>query len=180
MAAKLDTDVSRGRAGVSMGELSDQTKQPEPPQLGSDQSATDLNGLNGKGFRGGWKYKKKGAGKGTDKGGDMGKSKGKGAQTKLNAIGDGKGENRQLVHLPSFTGCFVCGGKHYARDCLKSSGGPAGKSTHAGVLTLCGLKVTESMPRDLVTLVFWIRGAQTLESQRRTATAHLKPRKQKT
>ena len=53
MAVKLDTDVTRGRAGVSMGELSDPTKHPGPPQFGGDQAATDLIGLNGKGHRGG-------------------------------------------------------------------------------------------------------------------------------
>ena len=82
MAVKSDTDVSRGRAGVAIGELSDQAKQPGPPQFGSDQMATDLNALNGKGYRGGWKNKRKGAGKGTDKGGDKGKSKGKGHHAK--------------------------------------------------------------------------------------------------
>ena len=66
MAVKLDTDVSRGEAGVAMGEQSDPAKHPGPPQFGGGHAGTDLNGISGKGPRVGWKGKRKGTGKGTD------------------------------------------------------------------------------------------------------------------
>ena len=61
MAVKLDTDVSRGKEGVAMGEQSDLAKQPGPPQFppGGDQGRPGLNAFNGKGHRWAWKKKRK-------------------------------------------------------------------------------------------------------------------------
>ena len=96
MAAKLDIDVPRGRAGVAMGELSGPNKHPGPPQFGGDQVATDLIGLNSKGHRGGWKIRGKEPEKGTDKGGDKGKGKGKTQQTNLNVTADRPSKPRRV------------------------------------------------------------------------------------
>ena len=51
MAAKLDTDVSQGRAGVAMGECHDLSKQPGRDQFptGGDLGAADISAFNGKG-----------------------------------------------------------------------------------------------------------------------------------
>ena len=94
-AAKLDTDVSQGRAGVAMGEQVDLSKQPGPQQLttGEGQWNAELYAFNGKGGKGGGKNKRsrspsRGYGKGMDKGGDKGKGKGKAQQTNLNATAD--------------------------------------------------------------------------------------------
>ena len=59
MAAKLDTDVSQGRAGVAMGECPDALKQPGRDQFpsGGEQGAADLNAFNGKGPKGSWRRK---------------------------------------------------------------------------------------------------------------------------
>ena len=50
-AAKLDTDVSQGKAGVAMGEQSDPSKQPGPQQFtaGDGQWSPELYAFNGKG-----------------------------------------------------------------------------------------------------------------------------------
>ena len=50
-AAKLDTDVSQGRAGVAMGEQVDPPKQPGPQQFehGDGQWSAELYAFNGKG-----------------------------------------------------------------------------------------------------------------------------------
>ena len=73
-AAKLDTDVSQGRAVVAMGEQLDQAKQSGPLQFtaGEGQWNAELYAFNGKGGKGGWKNKRsrspsKGYGKGMDK-----------------------------------------------------------------------------------------------------------------
>ena len=44
----------------------------------------------------------------------------------------------QVLGLPTFSGCFICGGKHYARDCPKQRSTP-GRPSPAASLTLCGL-----------------------------------------
>ena len=83
LAAKLDTGVSQGRAGVAMGEQVDLSKQPGPQQFttGEEQWSAELYAFNGKGGKGGGKNKRsrspsRGYGKGMDKGGDKGKGKG--------------------------------------------------------------------------------------------------------
>ena len=72
IAAKLDTDVSQGRAGVAMGECPDRSGNPGREQFpsGEPQGPADLNAFNGKGPKGGWKKKHqpwKGPGKGGDR-----------------------------------------------------------------------------------------------------------------
>ena len=59
-AAKLDTDVSQGKAGVAMGEQVDLPKQPGPQQFehGDGQWNAELYAFNGKGGKGGWKNKR--------------------------------------------------------------------------------------------------------------------------
>ena len=44
----------------------------------------------------------------------------------------------QVVGLPTFSGCYLCWGKHYARDCPKQRANP-GKPSPTASLTLCGL-----------------------------------------
>ena len=88
----------------------------------TDQSATDLNAFN-KGKFG--KCKKcKGKGKGDQKG------KGKGEQQQLNAASPAP---------PPASGCFICGGKHWARDCPKRVNQPQQPVT-ASVIKLCAIK----------------------------------------
>ena len=75
-----------------------------------------------------------------DKGGDKGKGKGKSQQTNLNAATD-----RPSKPPPGFTGCWWCNSlDHYARDCPKGKSQPAAKTTHANVITLCGVRVTDT------------------------------------
>ena len=108
MAAKLDTDVSQGRAGVAMGECPDSLKQLGRDQFpsGGEQGAADLNAFNGKGP--GWgqqsKGKDKGKGKGKDQKGGKSKGKGKGGKAQqsqsVNAAGASPGfSGLSLIHI---------------------------------------------------------------------------------
>ena len=142
-AKKLDNDVAKGKAGVTVGrQQHDGSQQPhgEPganhvPQLtqqqranlGQGEPATDLNAFNkgkfGKGKKG------KGKGKGDNKG------KGKGDQSHLNAASP--------APPPPAGGCFICGGKHWARECPKRVHQPQQPVT-ASVIKLC--TVTAAAP----------------------------------
>ena len=146
-AAKLDTDVTQGKAGVAMGDQGDTSRQQGPQQFatGNGQWSPELYAFNGKGGKGGGKNKRsrspaKGYGKGTDKGGDKGKGKGKSQQTNLNAATD-----RHSKPPPGFTGCWWCNSlDHYARDCPKGKSQPTATMTPANVITLCGVRVTDT------------------------------------
>ena len=61
-------------------------------------------------------------GKGNSEGSDTAKGKGKGGQAQL-----GKGVNA-VSKRPSFTGCSICGGQHYARGCPKKHSQPGAAS----------------------------------------------------
>ena len=84
-----------------------------------EEENTDINAFNGKGP--GWgqqaKGKSKGKGKGKDQKGGKDKGKGKGCQAQQR-----QDVNAVLIR-PNFTGCFICGGQHYARDCPKKHSG---------------------------------------------------------
>ncbi|MDA8609375.1 zinc finger domain-containing protein, partial [bacterium] len=141
-AKKLDHDVAKGKAGVTVGrQQHDGGQQPhgEPgtndvPQLiqqqranlGQGEPATDLNAFNkgkfGKGKKG------KGKGKGDHKG------IGKGDQSQLNAASPAP---------PPAGGCFICGGKHWARECPKRVHPPQQPVT-ASVIKLCTVTATAS------------------------------------
>ena len=114
---KLEKDVAQGTTGVSAKSqrVKDQEEVPphqyQVPSFGRpDDESVDLNAAKGKGAG-----KGKGKGKGKDQKGGKDKSKGKGGQAYL-----GKGVSAAGAGVstsPNFTGCFICGGKHYARAC---------------------------------------------------------------
>ena len=104
----------------------------------------DLNATKGKGAG-----KGKGKGKGKDQKGGKDKGKGKGGQAYqgkgVSAAGTGVGTS------PNFTGCFICGGKHYARDCPKRAATPqmGVEPCPAGAITtLCALRTCECEPES--------------------------------
>jgi len=148
-AKKLDTDAGQGKAGISLGAQVPQGAEANqaPPCFGESGHETQEVGAFNR-----WKKRQaqggKGGGKGKGKGG-KGDGKGKGGIGALTspaennkpsalAAASNNPNGPQVVGLPTFSGCYVCGGKHYARDCPKQRN-TQGRPSPAASLTLCGL-----------------------------------------
>ena len=142
MMQKLDTDAGQGKAGIALGAQAPQGNEANhaPPCFGEPGHETQEVGAFNR-----WRKRQnqggKGGGKGKGKGG-KGDGKGKGGIGALTspaesnkpsalAAASNNPNGPQVVGLPTFSGCYICGGKHYARDCPKQRSTPGRPSPAA-------------------------------------------------